>query len=272
MPHPLDDPKAKLDRAYEHGQALHDEAVRFLAQKPYRVIREIDPNDGSHVFRLKVDTPAPARLSVLVGDVAHNLRSGLDHLTWQLSLITTATPYDRTEFPIYINPGPGNGCFDPDGFQKIRDVPSEAQKIIESIQPYHRAVPKDSELWILHQINRTDKHRILLATAANRMHFRVPIIPGRGQEPGFHPILYDIVTSPTMTTSAFDDGDELFRVRPHADLDEETEPDMAFEVAIRIPRAPALNAVRALSHIDKVICRDLLPQFERFFDYLGPGF
>jgi hypothetical protein len=39
---------------------------------------------------------------IIVGDIAHNLRSSLDHLVWQLVLQNRRLPSRRNQFPIMV--------------------------------------------------------------------------------------------------------------------------------------------------------------------------
>src|SRR5690349_14014279 len=151
----LADPREKLSRAREHLQLLDTEVAVFMKSNPYRCTYERDPKDGSHVWGVEVAKAAPMRLSILVGDATHNLRSCLDHIVWQLSLLTTATPYSRSEFPIYdveFEPQ-SNECFDKRGRVKIQHVPYPAKKYIESVQPYHGRDWPDSFLSLLHELS-----------------------------------------------------------------------------------------------------------------------
>ena len=55
-------------------------------------------------------TPEP--IGTLVGELAYWTRSALDHLAWQLALLTTDEPGRLTAFPIESEcPTPGNKSF-----------------------------------------------------------------------------------------------------------------------------------------------------------------
>jgi len=266
----LDGPLAKLNRAGEHLKALYQTVRRLQDGEGYAAVLEIDPETGDHLWRMKVDPAAPMRLGVLVGDVAHNLRSCLDHLAWQLALITKPNPYDLTEFPIYRDAGPGGNCYEPRGREKIRDVPEEAEKLIESIQPYHRANPFESPLWILHHVNIRDKHRLLFKTFAKRG----GLILHWDSAPQARSDIGHITIN---GTGAADDGDVLLRVPSHiaSHLEEERKPDFLFQVTLDLPQIDRFGPwyiYPTLQRIHDFIRDDLLPKFQRFFTTLGPGF
>jgi hypothetical protein len=96
----------KLARAAEHLESLNEEVASYLDSRPYEVVQETQP-EGNPLLVCKVNSLPPMRLSVLLGDFLHNLRSALDHLAWQLVLVNGSTPGKRTGFPIYH---PFGGC------------------------------------------------------------------------------------------------------------------------------------------------------------------
>lgn len=115
----LDGPKAKLTRAREHLDALRPKVLSAQDGEAYSRVKEVDSQSGDHVWRVKIDSAAVMRLGVLVGDAVHNLRFSLDHLVWQLALLTNQHPRG-SEFPIYMaEAGPGRNCFDERGKQKV---------------------------------------------------------------------------------------------------------------------------------------------------------
>jgi len=156
--HPLDSVWLKIIRAKEHIDFFYGEIEMFWLTKPepYAFIPEDDTKNSEKVFRFKVNREPPIGWSIIVGDIAFNLRSALDHLAWQLARLTTQKPYSRTEFPIFDS----TDDFKKSGIPKMRNIPPKAQQVIETLQPYHRGDWADVDhLWLLHEINRIDKHR-----------------------------------------------------------------------------------------------------------------
>src|SRR5215212_3239531 len=98
MSHPLEGVRLKVIRAAEHLQTLDEENRAYFEGKPYEVVHERDEERSRHVYRFHVRQPPPLRLSILVGDCFHNIRSSLDHLAWQLVLADGGTPTKRV-FP-----------------------------------------------------------------------------------------------------------------------------------------------------------------------------
>jgi hypothetical protein len=106
-----------------------------------------------------------------MGEIAHDLRSVLDHVVFELAILKNPT-IDPTvpSFPIYLY-GPRS---------KIRAKPNqrwrkntlsylkpEHRAAIQWLQPYHRRKGgKLCPLWLLHDINNADKHRQIQVVAA----------------------------------------------------------------------------------------------------------
>jgi len=84
---------AKIERAKEHAEALSEVASQLHPQEfRTRVGIKFDLASGEHsVFvNLVPETGSVFRkMSVIFGDVLHNLRSTLDHLVFQLALRNT---------------------------------------------------------------------------------------------------------------------------------------------------------------------------------------
>lgn len=149
-----------LDRVW--GKYLRSEP------RPYDFIIHIDPQSGDHTIHAKIVNPPPANLSVIVGDILHNLRSGLDHLAWELVIRAGAKPGHHTSFPI---------CDTEDRWleevgrrRRSGDRPSPLTgiepgsaiwKFIQAVQPYEGAVYAEA-MTALRALSNADKHRQLL--------------------------------------------------------------------------------------------------------------
>jgi hypothetical protein len=162
--------QAKVERADEHLNVLYAELQAFF--KPYSNRRIVyHARDGAwHVILVRppIDKPPPLRLSIICGDVIHNLRSALDHLVWQLVLAEGNKPGKWNSFPIYSD----SKDFDRDirlrkkkrgrGPLEGIDSKGDAWAAIENAQPYRRANPGADPLAMLNALDVIDKHRTLL--------------------------------------------------------------------------------------------------------------
>lgn len=163
----LDDIHVKLARAKEHLDTLNSEIDRFATKKPYafHVITEYGSNRSHDVEWLR---EPPLRWSAIVGDCVHNLRSALDHIVWALSGGDGNAP-SHAEFPIFIDeekylkrtkegePARGSGLW------KIQAVSAfKGKAVFYRLQPFNGTDdPTRHPLWILHELDRVDKHRRL---------------------------------------------------------------------------------------------------------------
>jgi hypothetical protein len=152
----------------------------------YSLVSDVNPETGQTIVSAKIGEPPPARLSLIAGDAVHALRVALDHLALELA-VTHHSPTSLpeavekvSEFPIFPSqvgndlgpdlfnrikkktgePAPGSGL------HKLQGAHPDAVKAIEGIQPYHRGSAfAEDPLWVIHELDRIDKHRRLHLTA-----------------------------------------------------------------------------------------------------------
>ena len=150
----LADAYLKTTRAKVHLDTLRDSLDLFRKSKPIAVFRKENVKRGRYEIRIRINHP-PDNLPLILGDALYCLRSSLDQIIWSLAKLTT--PYPRgTQFPILdkLNSGTRRtfACYTAGG-------PARAGKLIESLQPYHRAEPSAHLLWRLNRLCNIDKHR-----------------------------------------------------------------------------------------------------------------
>ena len=147
--------RAKVDRAHEGLRNLETDIETRCADERCRLETEIPRN----AFSLP-DPEGPQTLhgySVLVGEVAYNLRSALDHLVWQLALANGATSNPRNEFPIFHE----RDLYRKKVKAKLRGLSERHCAMIESFQPFWKGGCIGPHLRMLHAICNIDKHRHL---------------------------------------------------------------------------------------------------------------
>lgn len=172
MAHALDlsGVRAKLNRTDEQAVFLDAEWRAFRDNADaYGVEFEADPEPYCYVVRLKVFKPVPLRLSVIFGEIIHNLRSALDHLVCRL-VESYGGIVDRQSFPIYANEADfiGNVASRDKkrGSGPLEGIPpgSKVWALMEDAQPYKRGnAAKDHPFYILNDSWNGDKHRVLNA-------------------------------------------------------------------------------------------------------------
>jgi len=159
--HPLDGARLKFSRAVEHLNALNEAVKGFNDTNPCTIVPELNEQTGECVLRVKILKTPTLEWAVVIGDIAHELRSLLDHMVWQLALSQVTLPYGKTEFPIFT----GSALYNRDGLRKIPNLSASQKAFIEGLQPYHAGQDAYTHpLWLLHELNNTDKHRLLPIT------------------------------------------------------------------------------------------------------------
>jgi len=166
--------KRKIDRAKDHLVELKFAIDKWGRSKEddYRFVIDHQPKGKVIILRHGKIMPDDIEWSIIAGDVVHNLRSALDHMVCQLSILNSndITCCTDTYFPI---------CICKSDFRKAHRfveplLSPVAFAAIEALQPYNTAKlqnlePSASNLWILSQLDIIDKHRILVVIGK---HFR----------------------------------------------------------------------------------------------------
>ena len=179
MTHPLDGSRAKIRQASKQLKTLNREAARFANSHPYTIESERDRKTGEWVGIIRAvgtDEDPPIELGVLVGDIAHNLRSALDLLVCQLAALGTNPDCIGTQFPICDSPG----AFESDVRRhRLDGLSGRHQTMIRGAQPYHRR-QRHRLLRILRELSNTDKHRGINPLAAATTFVEPVITPRSG--------------------------------------------------------------------------------------------
>jgi len=162
---------AKIERANKHIMDLEREVSAFIEDNPGRELLacDTDPETGDIIYRVKYNRPIPIAIQLIAGDIAHNLRSALDHLVWQLVEAGGGRPNGFTALPV---------CKDTEHFQsrkttkKVAGIAPEAKRLVELMQPYNAL---DNMLLAITEVNNFDKHRLLFVVAKKITATRVGI-------------------------------------------------------------------------------------------------
>ncbi len=160
--------RLKLNRAKRHFDLLNGEISAFLDLEPFGAVFGKPGPEAAVIPILGIVKVEPSlEWPVIVGDCVHNLRSGLDHLAWELAGVQgRAQP--GTEFPVFLDRDkywrmsggrPARGS----GLHKVRGMNQHIQEVIEGLQPYNRSdgPPDLHPLWLLQQLSNEDKHKAL---------------------------------------------------------------------------------------------------------------
>lgn len=172
----------KFLRAAEHRQRLETELDRLVKDEANQItfkgeVEWEQPTATCFYFSIGKAPHFPPEVGPMVGDVVHNLRSALDHLTWELvKRGTQPRPKDPkgVQFPFATSWASFKA-------QLERRLPGVADRphraLVRRYQPYRRD-PRGRGMHALRYLNDTDKHRVLLPTVmavdTGRLTFHAP--------------------------------------------------------------------------------------------------
>jgi hypothetical protein len=267
----------KIARANEHLSALEAEALRFPAEHdPCELALESDLDSGWHTLGVTRVEELPPEWGVIVGDIAHNLHSALDHLVWQLVLANGEKPGAWTYFPIISEEGDFLRraiCPSDDKRAMLHglDWRGEAVAMIERLQPYNtpKGVRRLHPLRILNAVSNADKHRVVHAGltafwSATPTVSVDPVGPGMGVQvilpDGAKLVEHDVRIRPRQTIVG---GTEIlrFRVEP-ADTHVEVQTDLGINPVFKAENSSAM--IQQL-HVIADRVDEIIKTFEPFF-------
>jgi hypothetical protein len=222
--------RIKVERAKKH---LHDLAANVLATERRNIVitnrdlKSADSASNEPTFKFQQGLPAAdtranvprfsAEVLAGAGDIAHNLRSALDHLMCHLLLVAGSGITKQDYFPI---------CQDFARYEarKAGIVNRVRPKVIEALDRLKPYKGGNDPLWRGHELDRIDKHRALFSLA------------------------HDFLLHADWL-----DGDFLFKkdAPDYAGLyDPQVEKDMQFEIEKTLgqPQIPSRNAVLPSLH------------------------
>ena len=263
----LDGPLLKLRCAESDFERFRDceidLAKRTHALNDYRAVRaEFDPDRGKDAYRVLIDFLPPDDIGVLIGAMAHNLRSALDGLAWPLALLKTKRPSDRTAFPIFKigktarkrKDGSEVPQFAKRGSRMISDLRPEHQAAIERLQPYKGGHGfRRNPLWQLHEVNRIDKHRLVQIVGA---YGNIFIYGAAAAATRFDIMEVEMVSGPLK------DGAIIAYSPPDMNMDIQSQPKVSF--------AQGCDAVRGLPVFGTF--QNIIRKVEQIIESFGPEF
>jgi hypothetical protein len=151
------DSRRKIERANVHTAALHA-LINGIPDKCTAVI-EHNPAFGNESIKYDLpDTRIYFDIAILIGDAAHNLRCALDY-AWRKTVYKVA-PHkvtNSTKFPVREEMQQLIGALH--GVEIDTICKPLFDFVMLDIKPYKGG---DFSIWPVHQINNTDKHKLLI--------------------------------------------------------------------------------------------------------------
>lgn len=226
---------------------FQDKLKLFLERKPYELLNQDDTNQDELKFMIRIRESPPTELVGFAEAFIQDIRSSLDFLAWELSLLTTKDPPENTQFPIYMEPDK----FKKNGASKIKAVPESARSIIEELQPYNQGLTTDP-LWYVFILSDFQKHRRLAFT---RPEVRISWQTGESR-------------LAIVIGTAFRDGDtfvlkQSFENVSPAELDLKVDPVFSIRAEKSVGRAHV--TVDSFGHLYSYVKENVISKFESFF-------
>jgi hypothetical protein len=159
----LDAIGAKIKRAEKHIADYRAAIQSFKGTNPYEIVRQPEIKSAQIVYNVNRVDPVPLPIRAIAADVIQNFRTALDYLACAI----VPAPTTSTYFPILKQaPTPDQIKTAFDG--KIKGASQSAIDKIASLKPYKGG---NDVLWRLHELNKRDKHSLLVATYASLSRF-----------------------------------------------------------------------------------------------------
>lgn len=253
--HPLAGVWLKITRAREHLKTLCDEISRLRPEQvPWTIAQEFDPTDNSWVVRVDDPPQLPLHWGPLSGDMAHNYRSALHALAFELAFLDQGgKECPGSSFPLVAS----EHWADPAIQTSIQHLSTDHQALVKASQPDGRTDEhgRPQPLLILAGLANDDKHRVVQPA-----HF-IPV----EFHPWFDPIGFNCYMVPgviplsTCLYRVLDRGTEIYRIPLVV-----TGPNPKMEVKVQLTGIPALRNTIAIDGVFKVIDRLVVEIVERF--------
>jgi hypothetical protein len=235
MAHPLDGPCLKVRRAKGQIELLRETEEAFRRDSDYEIVRaEFNPKTGKYAYRVRGNAIPEPEWGVWIGEIAHNLRSALDGLVYQLVCANGKAVTNRTQFPIFVRhfdkkigkttiygfAGQQYGNAGP----MIAGVSAKHQAMIERLQPYHRngryRTGPNHPLALLREINNADKHRLIqvVGVRPSAVGYSPSAVPHLGRDQAIGRVSFSVLK----------DGAKVMEAVPEVAVQAKLVPEIAF--------------------------------------------
>jgi hypothetical protein len=221
----------KVERAKKHIDDLQREVRSFLDSKPYQVGTKRDPQTSELIYYLTHVESTPDILSLIAGDVVHNLACALDHLAYQIVCSDTNDAPPNPNW-IYFPIADDAAKYEARKRGKVEGARQESIDAIDALKPYKGG---NDLLWALYRLNNIDKHRLMLTVGSHSagIHLGDTSLGMAGGEFDDLLMAMDVYLVPADKGFPLKKGSELFG----AGVDAEPNKDQRFlfEVALAEP-------------------------------------
>lgn len=161
-----DNHRLKVDWARRHLETLEREIWVWIDKTRRATLTSIEFDPPSFVVTLDPGE-VPCDFALTAGDVLQTTRAALEHLAYELALTyagrLSAKDERDTGFPVVGDQNGGGATLWADqASRKLRAVSTAAVQAIDQLQPYKLGPSwADNPLWVLNELARVDRHRLL---------------------------------------------------------------------------------------------------------------
>jgi hypothetical protein len=212
---------AKLDRADEHIKTLYKKVQRWTLDEPYTFTNQDNSEKSERSYHIRLER-APDLLGwgVRIGDAVHNLRSSLDHIAWVCAGGDGVAP-DWTEFPVFRDKSAYLSSDRVGGLNKISGIMNPVHRaLIKECQPWRNPDGYErDDLWILHEFDRVDKHRVVTPILFVPLNMKGKVLVTYETEEAAKDAAPPLIVTPPQ--APIYDGAEVFRIvtsQPFVDM------------------------------------------------------
>jgi hypothetical protein len=251
--------RLKLKRANKHIRDLDIALKAFKKTNPHKIATKRN-DKGYLIVYVKSVKKVPINFALLAGDALFNLRSALDHTALQLWVASGCHGNLKdVYFPISESPAKHGARV----AVQIQGARPDIVKALDLIEPYKAGL--GHQLWVLHRLNITDKHRLLLTVAIG---YRPPsltdIIAAKLAAAGKPKTSYGVVArvgqnEPLYATKA---GDILLEDQtPNAKFSKHMK--FTTEITLNEPEVPSSDSIIKTLHDLSKLVADVIHQLGR---------
>ena len=157
-PPELEDATARIEQAKHNYVSLAEELNRFLYDYVKGMVKGFDRESGNFVLQLRhpMESNVKGRSRVLVSQIVENLRTALDYMIFQLSILNEPHLNERLPQFVIAETEPD---FQRHAKTRLRYLNDEQKSFVEQIQPYRG----NKMLTLLGKMTNAGKHRRLLS-------------------------------------------------------------------------------------------------------------
>jgi hypothetical protein len=160
----LDRIRTKVTRAKQHIQDFQLGLIAFLETKPYAVVFKENSETGKRIYYISKADSVPDTLTAIAADVIQNLRSPLDQIAYQLVLAANGGLHPAHKDVVYYPITSAPSEYPALCRRNMKGVRDEVIQAIDATEPYKGG--KGHALWRLNELNKPDKHQLLIGAGA----------------------------------------------------------------------------------------------------------